>query len=45
MTTPQHVIFGTKAVGLATFEALRRHGETVRLANSSGYARMPAAHR
>jgi len=36
MTTPQYVVFGTNAVGLATFEALRRRGETVRLVNRSG---------
>ena len=41
MTTPQHVIFGTGAIGLATFEALRRRGETVRLVNRSGHARVP----
>jgi nucleoside-diphosphate-sugar epimerase len=41
VTTPQHVIFGTGAIGLATFEALRRRGETVRLVNRSGYARVP----
>jgi nucleoside-diphosphate-sugar epimerase len=41
MTAPQHVIFGTGAIGLATFEALRRRGETVRLVNRSGHARVP----
>ena len=41
MTTPRHVIFGTGAIGLATFEALRRRGETVRLVNRSGQARVP----
>ena len=41
MITPQHVIFGTGAIGLATFEALRRRGETVRLVNRSGHARVP----
>ncbi|WP_406437024.1 NAD-dependent epimerase/dehydratase family protein [Streptomyces sp. NBC_01613] len=41
MTIPQHVIFGTGAIGLATFEALRRRGETVRLVNRSGHARVP----
>ena len=25
---PRHVIFGTGAIGLATMDALRRHGET-----------------
>jgi uncharacterized protein YbjT (DUF2867 family) len=38
MTTPEHVIFGTGAVGLATYEALRRRGESVRLVNRSGHA-------
>jgi nucleoside-diphosphate-sugar epimerase len=41
MTTPRHIIFGTGAIGLATFEALRRRGETVRLVNRSGHARVP----
>jgi len=41
VTTPRHVIFGTGAIGLATFEALRRRGETVRLVNRSGHARVP----
>jgi len=39
--TPRHVIFGTGAIGLATFDALRRRGETVRLVNRSGNARVP----
>ena len=30
---PQHVIFGTGAIGLATLDALRRRGETARLVN------------
>lgn len=38
MTTAEHVIFGTGAIGLATFDALRRRGETVRLINRSGHA-------
>lgn len=42
MTTPQHVIFGTGAIGLATYEALRRRGESVRLVNRSGRARVPS---
>ncbi|TCO35599.1 nucleoside-diphosphate-sugar epimerase [Kribbella steppae] len=42
MTAPQHVIFGTGAIGLATFEALSSRGETVRLVNRSGQARVPA---
>ncbi|TCO50211.1 nucleoside-diphosphate-sugar epimerase [Kribbella antiqua] len=40
-TTPPHVIFGTGAIGLAAFEALRRRGETVRLVNRSGHAPVP----
>jgi nucleoside-diphosphate-sugar epimerase len=39
--TPRHVIFGTGAIGLATFDALRRRGETARLVNRSGSARVP----
>jgi nucleoside-diphosphate-sugar epimerase len=39
--TPGHVIFGTGAIGLATLEALRRRGETVRLVNRSGSAPAP----
>src|ERR1044072_8588143 len=40
--TPQHVIFGTGAIGLATLEALRRRGESVRLVNRCGTAPVPA---
>ncbi len=40
-TTPRHVIFGTGAIGLATLDALRRRGETVRLVNRSGSAPVP----
>ena len=40
-TTAEHVIFGTGAIGLATFEALRRRGLRVRLVNRSGSARVP----
>jgi nucleoside-diphosphate-sugar epimerase len=40
-TTPRHVIFGTGAIGLATLDALRRRGETARLVNRSGSARVP----
>ena len=39
--TPRHVIFGTGAIGLATLDALRRRGETVRLVNRSGHAPVP----
>ena len=38
MSTPRHVVFGTGAIGLATMEALRRRGETVRMVNRSGAA-------
>jgi nucleoside-diphosphate-sugar epimerase len=41
MTAPQHVIFGTGAIGLAVFEALRVRGEIVRLVNRSGNAPVP----
>jgi nucleoside-diphosphate-sugar epimerase len=40
-TTAQHVIFGTGAIGLATFDALRRRGESVLLVNRSGHAPVP----
>jgi threonine dehydrogenase-like Zn-dependent dehydrogenase len=30
-TAPRHVIFGTGAIGLATFDALRRRGETAHI--------------
>jgi nucleoside-diphosphate-sugar epimerase len=39
--TPRHVIFGTGAVGLAVLDALHRRGETARLVNRSGHARVP----
>ena len=38
---PRHVVFGTGAIGLATLEALRRRGESVRMVNRSGSARVP----
>ncbi|MCW2701860.1 MAG: hypothetical protein JWQ45_3395 [Blastococcus sp.] len=38
---PRHVIFGTGAIGLAALGALRRRGETARLVNRSGHARVP----
>ena len=38
---PRHVIFGTGAIGLATLDALRRRGETARMVNRSGAARVP----
>lgn len=41
MTTARHVIFGTGAIGLATLDALRRRGETVRMVNRSGRASVP----
>ncbi|HEX8629778.1 MAG TPA: NAD-dependent epimerase/dehydratase family protein [Catenuloplanes sp.] len=40
-TTARHVIFGTGAIGLATLDALRHRGETVRLVNRSGHAPVP----
>jgi nucleoside-diphosphate-sugar epimerase len=39
--TPRHIIFGTGAIGLAVLDALRRRGETARLVNRSGHARVP----
>ena len=39
--TPRHVIFGTGAVGIAVLDALRRRGETARMINHSGRARVP----
>jgi nucleoside-diphosphate-sugar epimerase len=41
MRTPQHVVFGTGATGLATMDALLQRGETVRMVNRSGSARVP----
>jgi len=41
MTASGHVIFGTGATGLATFDALRRRGITPRLVNRSGGADVP----
>ncbi|RNL60107.1 NAD-dependent epimerase/dehydratase family protein [Arthrobacter oryzae] len=41
MNTDLHVIFGTGAIGLATFDALRRRGRTVRMVNRSGKAPVP----
>ena len=41
MNSDLHVIFGTGAIGLATFEALRRRGRTVRMVNRSGQAPVP----
>lgn len=41
MSTGVHVIFGTGAVGIATFEALRRRGRAVRLVNRTGRAPVP----
>lgn len=42
MSAPGHVIFGTGAIGLATLDALRRRGESVRLVSRSGRAPVPA---
>ncbi|WP_364746190.1 DUF4386 domain-containing protein [Arthrobacter sp. LAR12-1-1.1] len=41
VSTGLHVIFGTEAIGLATYDALRSRGRTVRLVNWSGRARGP----
>jgi nucleoside-diphosphate-sugar epimerase len=41
MTPARHVVFGTGAIGLATYDALRRRGETVRLVNRSGSSALP----
>jgi nucleoside-diphosphate-sugar epimerase len=41
ITTPRHVIFGSGAIGLAVLDALRRRGESARLINRSGSARVP----
>ena len=41
-TTAEHVIFGTGAIGLATLDALRGRGATVRMVNRSGVASVPA---
>ena len=41
ISTARHVIFGTGAIGLATFDALHRRGETARLVNRSGHAQVP----
>jgi nucleoside-diphosphate-sugar epimerase len=40
-STARHVIFGTGAIGLATLDALRRRGESVRLVNRNGTAPVP----
>jgi nucleoside-diphosphate-sugar epimerase len=40
-SAPRHVIFGTGAIGLAVLDVLRRRGETARLVNRSGSARVP----
>jgi nucleoside-diphosphate-sugar epimerase len=40
-STVRHVVFGTGAIGLATLDALLRRGETVRMVNRSGTARVP----
>jgi len=42
---PQHVIFGTGAISLATLDALRRRGETARMVNRSRTAPVPRRHR
>jgi nucleoside-diphosphate-sugar epimerase len=40
-TSPRHIIFGTGAIGLATLDALRARGETIRMVNRSGHAPVP----
>ncbi len=40
-STARHVVFGTGAIAMATMEALRRRGETVRMVNRSGRASVP----
>jgi nucleoside-diphosphate-sugar epimerase len=40
-TTLRHIIFGTGAIGLAVLDALHRRGQTARLINRSGSARVP----
>jgi uncharacterized protein YbjT (DUF2867 family) len=42
MRATQHVIFGSGAIGLATYDALRTRGITPRIVNRSGSARVPA---
>lgn len=41
-TAAPYVIFGTGAIGLATLDALRRRGESVRVVNLSGNADLPS---
>jgi nucleoside-diphosphate-sugar epimerase len=41
MTAARHVVFGTGAIGLATMDALRRRGETVRMVDRRGSAPVP----
>jgi hypothetical protein len=36
VSTARHVIFGTGAIGLATYDALRRRGESVLNSNAHG---------
>jgi nucleoside-diphosphate-sugar epimerase len=40
-STVRHVVFGTGAIGRATLDALLGRGETVRMVNRSGSARVP----
>jgi len=42
MRATEHVIFGSGAIGLATYDALRTRGITPRITNRSGTARVPA---
>lgn len=41
MTAATHVVFGSGAIGRALIVALQRRGETVRVVNRSGRARVP----
>lgn len=40
MSTAQHVIFGSGAIGMATFDALQRRGIAAKIVNRSGRARV-----
>lgn len=42
MRATERVIFGSGAIGLATYDALRRRGITPRIVNRSGTARVPS---
>ena len=40
MSSAEHVIFGSGAIGMATFDALQRRGITAKIVNRSGLARV-----